>query len=949
MAFAASSSAGSAGSSVSCSGSFTPSLVDSLFQRSLDDMIKALRSAPGGESSLLPRIIDEIRREVRSTDRDTKCLAIQKLTYLSSLHSLDMAWAAFHVLELLPSSSPAVKRSAYLSASLSFHSSSTDLLPLATHQLRKDLQSPNPFISSPALHLLSLSSSPDLALHLSNDLLSLISSTRAPAAIRCRAAATALPVLRLAPNSARGFIPELVEFLEPSSPLLSTTVGVFCELVSSGDPCPYLTLAPDFHRILLESRSNWVLIKILKIFTRLTPLEPRLGRKLVDPICELMRRSPSKSLVFECIRTVFSSLSEHETALRLAVEKVKDFVAADDDPNLRYLGLHALGLLGSNQSWALEENREAVVKSLADPDPNIRREALRLIMSMVFENNVMEISALLLNYALRSDPEFSNEILEAILLTCGRNFYELVMDFDWYVSLLGEMVRNPHFAKGDEIERQLIDIGLRVREARPELVRIARDLLIDPALLGNHFLHQVLSASAWISGEYIQFSRNPLEIAEALLQPRISLLPSQVRAVYIQAVFKLVAFCFVSFVNGEISSDSNCDAYENTGADSEGGDGEVECNPNSFVGSMGTKEHITSKSIIHMLNLVGTALNPLSECDEVEVQERARNALGLVHMLNGIEEWKTEVEGWKTHGRIREIVELMNSSFSEELGPVSTLAQMKISVPQELHLKENLSDLAEVLGSNDISLSLSVSFSLRKQGHFENKDESEPANESTSLLAEHRKRHGLYYLPTEPDENGSNEYPRANEFALSSNSSNTTEDLLKLTDHSLISRKMKSAKPRPTVVKLNEGDFLATTASKNANEAKEDVLSGAVKEVLLGSEEKPSSSGKTIPEEAIQMRLKETLIYSKFDSGSTEKSILVESKHRSSSSQKNNKNHGKERRRNSKKSEDKDGNSRSSARGSHHHARNKHKQSVELGDAALDVALPSLAIQDFLL
>ncbi|KAK8938455.1 AP-3 complex subunit delta [Platanthera zijinensis] len=130
------------------------------------------------------------------------------------------------------------------------------------------------------------------------------------------------------------------------------------------------------------------------------------------------------------------------------------------------------------------------------------------------------------------------------------------MDFDWYVSLLAEMVRNPHFMKGEEVERQLVDIALRVKEARPELVRVARDLLIDPALLENPFLHRVHSAVAWISGEFIKFSRNPMEIVEALLQPRTSFLPSLVRAVYVQAVFKVVSFCFISFMNVGIISDS---------------------------------------------------------------------------------------------------------------------------------------------------------------------------------------------------------------------------------------------------------------------------------------------------------------------------------------------------------------------------------------------------------
>ncbi|XP_020588457.1 AP-3 complex subunit delta [Phalaenopsis equestris] len=931
------------GSSASASGGFAPSLVDSLFQRSLDDMIKALRSAPGGESSLIHRLLAEIRREIRSTDSDTKFLALQKLTYLSSLYFLDMSWAAFHALELLPSSVPAFKRSAYLCASLSFHHSSTELLPLATHQLRKDLQSPNPSVSSPALHLLALSCSPDLALHLSNDLLSLLSSPRAAVHVRCRAVSTSLPVLRLTPDFARTFLPKLVEALSPSSPLLSAAAGVFCELVSSGDPRPYLPLAPDFHRILLECRNNWVLIKIIKIFARLIVLEPRLTRKLVDPICELMRRSPAKSLVFECLRLVFSSFPDEETALRLAVEKVKEFVASDDDPNLRFLGLHGLAMLGPGQSWVVEESREAIVKSLADPDPNIRHEALQLIMSMVFENNVVEISSILINHALMSDPEFSNVILEAILVTCSRNFYELVMDFDWYVSLLAEMVKNPHFMEGEEVERQLIDIGLRVKEARSELVRVARVLLIDPALLGNQFLYRVLSAAAWILGEYIQFSRNPLEIVEGLLQPKTTLLPSLVRAVYIQAVFKIVTFCFSSFVNVGVVSDFKCNIDENTGAESEDSSDVA-----SFkLESMEMKELLTSKSIINMLNLIVTAMLPLSECDEVEVQERACNVLGLIHILNGIEEWKADDGNWRKDGKIRDFVKFMNAAFSGELGPVSIHAHKRALVPEGLELRENLGDLDVILRDNGVHPSLSVSFSTRTHSHNEDKEDSELTTESISLLAEHRKRHGLYYLSTETDVHGSNEYPRANDYKDSVSPDDATNDLLKLTDQSSTSRLKKPAKPRPTVVRLDE-DLDLPSSSRHVKEPGEDILSGAVRDVLSATS---ATVQKTLSENHTHSLVKESSTISNADLPLKENSVMREREMGSSSSRKGKHHgHGKEKNRNSKKNEAKEEKGhRSSARNSHRHGRHKLQQRVESGDASLDIAPQAQVVQDLLL
>jgi AP-3 complex subunit delta-1 len=52
------------------------------------------------------------------------------------------------------------------------------------------------------------------------------------------------------------------------------------------------------------STNNWMTIKLVRIFGQLAPLEPRLGKKLVDPLRQIMTTTPAKSLLYECIRTV---------------------------------------------------------------------------------------------------------------------------------------------------------------------------------------------------------------------------------------------------------------------------------------------------------------------------------------------------------------------------------------------------------------------------------------------------------------------------------------------------------------------------------------------------------------------------------------------------------------------------------------------------------------------
>ncbi|KAL6608001.1 hypothetical protein ACP70R_041064 [Stipagrostis hirtigluma subsp. patula] len=817
--------------------SSAPSLVDSLFQRSLDDLVKSLRADPSaaGESTAVARALSEIHREIRAADAATKAVALQKLTYLSSLHFAPVAShpLAFPAIELLASPHLPHKRLAYLAASLSLHPASLSLLPLATHQLHKDLSpsastaASHRHVSALALQLLAspaAAAAPDLAVHLAHDLVPHL-SRGSP-----RAIAAAARVIAASPSAAVPVLfKPLAACLASPDPRASTAAAAaFCDLSAPpADAAPFLPLAPDLYNLLTTSRSNWALIKVLKVFARLAPLESRLAARIVDPVCQLLTRSAAMSLTFECIRTVLTALPAHDAAVRLAIGKAKEFIAAADDPNLRYLGLLALGMLGPAYASTVNDCRDVIAESLGDADPNIRREALHLMMGMVDENNVMDITGMLVSHAAKSDPEFASDILGAVLAACGRNVYELVSDFDWYASLLVDMARSLHCAQGDEIGRQLVDVGMRVQDARPELVRSARTLLIDPALLGNHFLCPVLSAAAWISGEYVDFTKDPVELVEALLQPRTSMLPMSVRAIYIHAVFKVITFCFSVYVERLDDTSKAVDAVF------------VGCKEQDV--STVEKDPFSHESILHMINLLQITVGPLAECNEVEVQERACNLIGFIHLVREIQELKEKRDtDDDNHSQLKELVKAMRAVFCQELGPVSANAQKNVVPPDGLSLNENLLELGDIVSEDDTTPSTSIFFYPRRRQSVETRDEPAVSIGSSSLL-EHRKRHGLFYLPTGKAEDEPNDYPHANDPLPSASNETVNDDKSETVESVLAGKKSKPTKSRPKVVKLDGEDFLSSmTATPNV--PKDDPLSGAVRGVLFGRDAKPSSS-----------------------------------------------------------------------------------------------------------
>ncbi|KAJ6759810.1 DELTA ADAPTIN-RELATED [Salix purpurea] len=962
----------------------SPSLMDTLFQRGLDDIIKGVRHQQSStESIFMSRVIEEIRREIKSTDLQTKSTALQKLTYLNSIHFIDMSWASFHAIECISSPAFSHKKIGYLAISQSF-SESTPVILLISNQLRKDLKSGNEFEVSLALDCLSRIGTVDLCRDLASEVFILMSSSKV--FIRKKAIGVVLRLFEKYPDAVRVCFKKLVESLEGSdSPIVSAVVGVFCEL-SAKDPRSYLPLAPEFYRILVDSKNNWVLIKVLKIFVKLAPLEPRLAKRLVEPICDHMRKTGAKSLVFECIRTVVTSFTEYESAMKLAAEKIREFLM-EDDPNLKYLGLHAISIMAPKHLWAVLENKDVVIQSLSDEDPNIKLESLRLVMAMASESNLMETCRVLVNYALKSDPDFCNEILGSILSTCCQNVYEVIIDFDWYVSLLGEMSRIPNCKKGEEIENQLIDIGMRVKDVRPELVRIARDLLIDPALLGNPFLHRLLSAAAWVCGEYVEFSRNPVELMEALLQPRTSLLPSSIRTVYVQSAFKILIFCIHSYflqkedMTSEVSdlaSKRECSESSDlaTGkalvqSDQDEGFNPRESNQSyeypsvvdtgdgqSSTPTFMEKKSLMHESIVNLLNLMELVLSPLSSSLDVEIQERACNVLGFIELVQ--QEFsnpliRKEANLDREEVIASRVVEWVHDGFSEELGPVSVTAQDRVPIPDELVLKENLTDLEAICGG--VELPAPGSFSLTSPYYGESavfsvsnlqaEEDSEPSTESTSLLTEHRKRHELYYLPSEKNKIPANDYPPANDPSSSINTNDATEDLVKLADQSLVSkRKPNHAKPRPVVVKLEEGEAAPVVSKKP--ELKDDLLSGAIHDILLGNEAKAASSQSNPSDKSSSKRKGKAKHVDLLDSNlavgeqpNHENPSSRRSKHRGDGKQKSKKSKGKK---NGDGRED-DG-EKESQKIRDHHGRHKSRQRA---DAPINVVPQTPDIPDYLL
>ncbi|XP_051550194.1 AP-3 complex subunit delta-1-like isoform X2 [Myxocyprinus asiaticus] len=614
--------------------------IDRMFDKNLQDLVRGIRNHKEEEAKYISTCIDEIKQELKQDNIAVKANAVCKLTYLQML-GYDVSWAAFNIVEVMSSSKFTYKRIGYLAASQCFHES-TDVIMLTTNQIRKDLSSPNQYDTGVALTGLSCFVTPDLARDLANDIMTLMSHTKPY--IRKKAVLIMYKVFLKYPESLRPAFPRLKEKLEDPDPgVQSAAVNVICELARR-NPKNYLSLAPLFFKLMTSSTNNWVLIKIIKLFGALTPLEPRLGKKLIEPLTNLIHSTSAMSLLYECVNTVIavlislsSGMPNHSASIQLCVQKLRILIE-DSDQNLKYLGLLAMSKILKTHPKSVQSHKDLILQCLDDKDESIRLRALDLLYGMVSKKNLMEIvKKLMLHVDKAEGTTYRDELLTKIIDICSQSNYQYITNFEWYISILVELTRLEGTRHGHLIASQMLDVAIRVKAIRGFAVAQMATLLDNAHLLtGNtqrNGICEVLYAAAWICGEFSEHLEDPMQTLEAMLRPKVATLPGHIQAVYVQNAAKLFATVLQKH-EGEMDSQA-------------------------------TQE--TSQLLIDRLPLFVQSAN-------LEVQERASCILQLVKYIQKLQQKNVDV------------AEEVTALFAGELNPVAPKAQKKVPIPEGLDL-----------------------------------------------------------------------------------------------------------------------------------------------------------------------------------------------------------------------------------------------------------------------
>lgn len=514
---------------------------------------------------------------------------------------------------------------------------------------------------------------------------------------------------------------------DEDSSVTAAVINVVCEL-GWRRPRDFLPLAPRFFELLVEGGNNWMAIKIIKLFATLIPLEPRLVRKLLRPLINIIQTTTAMSLLYECINGIIQGgildeaegFPEGDEVASLCVSKLRGMVVMDSDPNLKYVALLAFNRIVQSHPMLVAMQQGVILDCLDDPDISIRLQALELAVQMVTNDNLQEVVERLLkqlktgqtsvtqveaipdtpngkessaehhgvtfgsdNFTLPFPKEYRNAVIHKILDICSRDNYSNIYDFDWYVNVLTQLSRllPPRDASSDlfnsdqssmdvasRIGAEIRNVAVRVKAVRGEATRAAESLItsLDQGTRQFHMASYVgvIGPAAWVVGEYAEYLSSPELTLNSLIAEKNTTLPPTTLSLYLQAIPKV----FLRLVAGR---------YE-YGWDSAR---HSECSL--------------------LLGRVIAFLESLASHPDLDIQERTIEFLELFRLTK-------EAMG-SGAAEVHELPYLLTSVIPNlfkglDLNPVAIDAQKKVPLPDGLDLDQPINDdLHIILGRSDNS------------------------------------------------------------------------------------------------------------------------------------------------------------------------------------------------------------------------------------------------------
>ena len=267
-----------------------------------------------------------------------------------------------------------------------------------------------------------------------------------------------------------------------------------------------------------------------------------------------------------------------------------------DPLEVKYVALLALNRIVSTHPTLVSMQQDVIMDCLDDADVSIRLQALELAVGMVDSGSLQLVVNRLLDQLRRAsmsaneaiqlapaeteDPsegsptdgpgadslvlwpsDYQTEVVHRILDLCSQNNYSEIVDFEWYVAVLVQLVglippsepeeiadqdsmTNSRMNAALRIGTEIRNVAVRVKGVRLEATRAAESLIFVDTR--SHFFptgstigDSVLGPVAWVLGEYAEYLLSPKRTLQSLINiSNVSLHPRTI-SLFLQAIPKV--------------------------------------------------------------------------------------------------------------------------------------------------------------------------------------------------------------------------------------------------------------------------------------------------------------------------------------------------------------------------------------------------------------------------
>lgn len=324
------------------------------------------------------------------------------------------------------------KRIGYLGLTLLL-TEQTEVLTLVTNSLKVDLTNSNQYIQALSLITIGNLATQDMARDLASDVEKLLRSNNSY--LRKKAALAAIRLLKKEPDLIEHMSERIVALLKDRSHgVLVTGIQLMVEVLHliPETKAEYVKLVPSLVRLLRNFISMgfspehdvsgitdpFMQVKILHLLKLLGKGDEEASEQMNDVLAQVATntettKNAGNAILYECVQTIMEV--ESDASLRVLAVNILGRFLLNRDNNIRYVALNSLSKVVAEDVAAVQRHRNTIVDCLKDPDISIRQRALELIYQLVNEQNVVALTAELLNYLVVAQAEHKASLVSKII------------------------------------------------------------------------------------------------------------------------------------------------------------------------------------------------------------------------------------------------------------------------------------------------------------------------------------------------------------------------------------------------------------------------------------------------------------------------------------------------------------------------------------------------------